>query len=513
MKGLKFFIVLGAIILLVVIINVVQNVSPFNRIGDNYAGKPFRPIAWYKVNNILDFKSYGLNKPGSKDALIVDFSDNDLRYNDSILKLICLQENYIDDELKEWKKTHIIYKQKRYKIKYKFHGSHNYNYKQGKTSLKVKSKKYINEAKQFNLICGYQEASYINVFLALQEHKQKLIAPDPGTILLANINDKVEDFWFTEDLSEDYVKYKYGLEDYTIFEVSDNWTRNGGPHFSELDGFYYYLDGNNLEEDSEKYNKYKNFIKGINENKIGKKFSNTNYKYMGRFLANLYYYYGVHHVQGDNNKYLYDYKNDIVYPIARNEGVYEKIGNVLNLDQEIFDTRESPTTIFYKKAVCNDSIKFYRDLELYKMVKEKDRTLQELDSLHSLYNDLHKYYNVGYMNVRYKYKKIRGVINHNSEALEKYLNNGEVIIAYDKKNKTIKIATDYRVPLKVINTKNSEFFIFKGVNFEYKEEEIKTSIVEMEYSFKNVITKDQIKIVNMVTKDTLSNTNIIFNYF
>tara|TARA_B110000967_G_C18896707_1_gene571236 strand:+ start:878 stop:2362 length:1485 start_codon:yes stop_codon:yes gene_type:complete len=493
--------------------NVLQNTRPFTKIGNLYLGGFFRPLKWYKINNIFDLRAYGFNKPSSKDAVIVDFSDNDLRYNDSIIKLISKNDLYFDDELKEWKKTYLIYKKKRYKIKYKFHGSHNYNYKQGKISLKVKSKKHIKNTKQFSLISGFQESSFINIFLAIQEHKQKLIAPDPGTILLANVNGKVEDFWFTEDLSDDYLRYKYKFKDYIIFETSDNWTRNGGAHFSELDGFYYYLDADNLEIDSEKYKKYEKFISSINKNTKGDVFPNTNYKYMGRFLANLYFFYDAHHIQGDNNKYLYDYDNSIVYPVARNEGVYEKISNILNFDQELFETRKSPTTIFYKKAVCNDSIKFYRDLELYKMVKEKNKALKELDSLNKLYDDYHKYYNVGYMNVRFKYKKIKEVIKHNSSALEKYLNNGEVIIAYNSEKQTIKIATDYRVPLKVINIENSESFIFKGVDFQYKEQKIITNLVEHTYTFKNTINKNQLKIVNMVTKDTLPNSNIIFNHF
>ena len=363
------------------------------------------------------------------------------------------------------------------------------------------------------MISGYQEASFINVFLALQENEQQLISPDPGTILLANVNGKVEDYWFTEDLSEDYLEDTYDLKDYIVFEVSDNWQRNGGPHYSELDGFYYYLDGNNLEAESEKYRKYKEFIDAINNHEDGDVFPNTDYEYMGRFLANLYFFYGVHHIQGDNNKYLYDYEKDIVYPVARNEGVYEKIRNVLTMDQEIFDTRKSPTTIFYKKAVCNDSIKFYRDKELYRMVQKSDQIVNQLDSLHSLANDYHKYYNVAYMNVRFKYKKIRSIVEHNSQALEKYLDNGEVIIAYNKENKSIKIATDYRVPLKVIDIKNSETFQFNGVDFEYKDGEIKTSIKEKEYTFKNAVNKAQLRIVNLVTNDTIPMSNIIFNYF
>lgn len=511
-KGIIVLVIL-MILLCVFCVNFLQNTSPYSYLGEKYPGPSFMPIKWYSINNILDLKSYGFNKLSSKDALLADFSDSDIRYNDSIIGLMTIPNHYIDDELKEWKKSHLIYKGKRYKIKYKFHGSHNYNYKQGQVSLKIKSKKAINEAKQFSLISGYQEASFINVFLALQEHEGKLIAPDPGSILLANLNGKVEDFWFTEDMSNNYLNYKYGFESFKIFEVSDNWMRNGGAHFSELDGFYYYLDGDNLEQDSEYYAKYKSFIEAINENKKGDDFPNTDYEYMGRFLANLYFYYNPHHVLGDNNKYLYNYSNNIVYPVARNEGAYERITDILNLDQGLFDNKKSPTAIFYKKAVCNDSIKFYRDKELYRLVKNREKTIYKLDSIKQKYNDYHKYYNVAYMNVRFKYKKIKDVIIHNSKALMKYLNNGEVAIAYDKKNNKIKIATDYRVPLKVIDLKSSESFIFKGVEFIYNEGVIKTELVENEYTFNESIVKNQLKIVNMITKDTIPNSSIIFNYY
>ena len=186
---------------------------------------------------------------------------------------------------------------------------------------------------------------------------------------------------------------------------------------------------------------------------------------------------------------------------------------MLNLDQEIFYRRESPTHTFYKKAVCNDSIKFYRDIELYKLVNNKDKILHQLDSLHTIYNDYHRYYNTAYMNVRYEYKKIKAVINNNSNALNKYLNNGEVIIAFNKKNKTINIATDYRVPLKVIDIENSEHFILNGFDLRYEDNVIKSALIEQKFTFKNVIDKNQLKILNMVTKDTIPSSNIIFNYF
>lgn len=509
MKVFKGVIVLGIIMItfLIVIIAVIKKSN-----SDKYLKIK---IEVYAFIHSEFYTRKPFEKPSSKDALIVDFSEKDIKYNDSILSIITSTAIYIPDDLKEWKKTHLIYKKKRYKVKYRFHGSHNGPYKDGKISLKIKSKKYINGARQFVLITNYRESSFINVFLALQEHKLDLVAPDTGSIVLANLNGKVEDFWFTEDLSTDYLKDKYGFENFNVFEVSDNWTRNGGSHFSELDGFYYYLDGDNLEVDSDKYNKYKNFIESINKIEKGDIFPNTDYKYMGRLLANLYFYYNVHHISGDNNKFLYDYTKDVVYPIARNEGNYTKITDILNFDQGMYDSykRQSPTFNFYKKAVCNDSIKFYRDQELYNLVKNKSNILHELDSIHKKYIFHHKYYNGLYHNVIRRYQFMKEVIRHNSIILMKYLNNGEVIVAYNKKNKSIRIATDYRVPLKVIDIESSEFFILKGVDFRYEEGIIKPVLIENEFTFKNVITRSRLKIINLVTKDTIPNSNIIFNYF
>ncbi len=509
---LIFFLIIIAFCVLVSI-NYMQNSKPGSFLGERFLSEYSKSMKWFHFNNAIDIKSYGLNKPSTKDALVLDFSENDLKYNDSIISLAIKNGEYFDDGLKEWKKTHIIYKKKRYKVKYKFHGSHNFNYKKGKISLKIKSKKNINGAKKFTLISGFQEASFINVFLAVQENKLGLISPDPGEIILANVNGVVEDYRFTEDLSLDYLSYEFNLKNFHMFEVSDNWERNGGPHYSELDKFYYYLDEENLKLENLKFIKYKNFILSMTKHEKGDTFNNIDYQYVGRFLASLYFFYGSHHIQGDNNKLLYNYESDLVYPVARNEGVYEKISNILDFDEGVFFGRKSATFNLYRKFVCNDSIKLFRDKELFKLINNKKKIAFELDSIHSLYKDLHKYYNIGYMNLRFDHKRLKEIIDHNANSIDKYLNNGEVIIAYDEMNKTMKIATDYRVPLKLIDIKNSVSYFINGVNFEVVNNKIKTHLVEKEIILKNVITKAQLIVVNLVTQDTIPNSKIIFNHF
>ena len=509
MKAFKnlIFSVIGLFFSVIAVLFIIKKIKPETYSEINNARIIWQYNARYSIMNPF-------NKPSSENSLILDFSDNDLSYNDSILKIITSTEKYIPDEIKEWKKTNLIFKKNRYKVKYRFHGGHNGSYKKGKISLKIKSKEYINGAKQFNLITTLYESSFINIFIALQGQKLKLISPDTGSILLANINGETEDFWFTEDLSSNYLYDNFGFDNYHIFKVNDNWLMNGNGHISELDGFYYYLDSDNLEEDSENFSKYKSFVESINN--IGKTdiLSKIDYKYMGRFLAHLYYFYSIHHVSGDNNKFLYDYTKDLVYPVARNEGSFRKIINVLNFDQGIFDlTYKSSTHDFYKKSVCNDSVRFYRDLELYKLVRNKNKILNELDSLHRKYNDYHKYFSSEYYRIKQSHESMKDIITHNSNFLRKYLNNGEVAIAFNKKNQTMKVVTDYKVPLKIINTETSESFILKGFVFGYKDSKIKTELIENKFNLKKAIKKSQLRIINLVTNDTIPSNNIIFNYF
>ena len=117
------------------------------------------------------------------------------------------------------------------------------------------------------------------------------------------------------------------------------------------------------------------------------------------------------------------------------------------------------------------------------------------------------------MNLRFDYKRLKEIIEHNTNSIDKYLNNGEVIIAYDEINKTMKIATDYRVPLKLINITNSKSYLINGVKFDVLNDKIKTHLVEREITLKNIITKDQLRIVNQVTLDTIPKSKIIFNHF
>ena len=512
-KKLKFFLVVVILLFVGVFLgmNYVLNSDPGSYFGKRYLDRKYKNESWYKFNNFFDYKGYGFSKPSAKDAMIIDFSDNDLRYNDSVIKL-ALAKGHFADDLKNWRKTDLIYKKKNYAIQYKFHGTDLFVYGNNRFSLKVKSKKSIDGAKRFNLISGLVEGSFINIFLSQQAYDLNLIGPDPGKILLANVNGKVEDFWYTRDVYEDYIASQFSITKYQIFKNNDNWDRNGFGHFSELAQFYYYIDGENTDapEDVANYAKYKDFQLDVNQGDLSK----IDQEYMGRFLALLYFFYDPHYVYGDNNRLLYDYDKDIVYPVARNEGLYRRVGDVLNFDEGLYVYRgESATQTLYKRAVCNDSIKLLRDQELYKIISNRDKMIGQLDSVYQKSYELHKYYNISFIDLRYNYKKLRKLIGFNCGMIEKYLNNGEVVIAYEKDKDQLTVASDYRVPLKMINSVTAEEHVFRGVGFSFKEGKISTDFIENQILLKSKVRKDQLTFINTVTGDTIPSKSIIFNHF
>ena len=283
-----------------------------------------------------------------EDFIVVDYSDKDKNYNDSIIQVVKSGELnfYFPDEIKDWRKMNLIYLQRNINAKYKFHGSDALLLAKDDRSLKIKSKEYIKGTKQFNLIsCAgvlpHAESSFFNVFLAAESQQLDIISPDPGRIVIANVNKKLKDYWMTSDLSPDYLDKKYNLKKYNIFNINDNWLRFSEKHNSILDGYYYYyLDGENYLETEDSYGKgysdYKEFIIKTNNNDLSL-LNKIDKKYMGRFLAYLYYFYMPHYILGDNNKLLFNSNDELFYPISRNEGKFVKIPNLSNFDKGVFD--------------------------------------------------------------------------------------------------------------------------------------------------------------------------------
>lgn len=256
-------------------------------------------------------------------------------------------------------------------------------------------------------------------------------------------------------------------------------------------------------------------MNAIDEGNDEELFSYVDKEYIGRFLANLYFFYEPHHIQGDNNKWLHNFEKDKFYPIARNEGVCERIGDILKFDEGLFQVRplQSGTYDFYKRAVCNDSIRFYRNKELNRLVKNKDAVLTRLDSIYNEYYPLHRYYNKSFMNVRYRQAKIRDVITYNTEIIDKYLKEGEVVVAFDIETKELRLVTDLRVPIKLNIPKLSFSKEIKGIDFSLEEGRVEKKVVENIFSIDEVINKGDMKFINMVSGDTIRANQIIFNYF
>lgn len=505
----------------------------FNLVINNYNTYNKLPTVVHErilpLFNFLDIKQYGINNVDTKEALLFDFSKNDKHYNDSVLTIV-KNSLVFKDEWKSWRKCGVIYKNESYKTKYRFHGGQALPYHKGYRSVKVKSNRFIKGRKQFNLMtCYHEENSFFNVFLSNESLKMNLISPEPGEIVVANLDNKLKDYWLTSDLSTQYIKNQYDIDDYYIFENDDNWERISGFHYSRLDQYYYYLDEENyldkennvVDSVDSKYQVFANFISKIQDKKAS--FSDIeasiNKEYTGNFLAFLYLMHDPHHIAGDNNKWLYTFKHQKFYPISRNEGHIFPIFRTLDFDRSLFENRyakngyENSTFMFYKKAMCNDSVKFYRDQALYNIVKNKENIIKRYDSIYNKYQKFHQFYNDDYFKIRNKTIERKNSLVNNIDFIKQYLTINQVAIAFDLQTKELKIVSDSRVPLQVkIKDEINETLLFRTYYID-STENIANQLQEHRFILSEKISKNDISITNTITGEKTPADFIIFNYF
>lgn len=445
-------------------------------------------------------------------VFIFDFSEKDKFANDSILQL-AFNKGFFKDELKTWRKANIYFEEQNYKIKYKFHGAQLYPYMKGQKSFRVKSKKYIKGRKDFKFITR-EEADYSNIFIANIEHRLDLIAPDPGEIVLSNIEGPITDYWLTSDISKPYLKSKYKLDKYVIYKSWDNWDRfretAAYEHSSELDKFYQYIDAANLATDTASIKSNRRFRQMKNIIHSNSDFSDLIDKnYIGRFLANVYFFNSLHCIYGDNDKWLYLPEDDKFYPVARNEGsIFPISRSSKNFDLGFFKWTGTSTLDYYKLFLTDPTIKKIRDESLFELVLKKEEILSEFDALY----DFYKYVHVGFL--KNVHANRRNTITRNLKVIEDYLTTYQVAIAYDTKLNRLDLVTDTRVPLELRIFNSDSSYPINSIKYTYQEGELSSTIEEQYIDLKEQkIAREDIFIINMITKDTVSNSQILFNYF
>ena len=199
--------------------------------GFSYFDKVFQKIP----TQIFYFNPGYLNK--EKTDFIVVFSENDQKINDSLVNIAIKNIEFSDDQ-KIYRQTNAIFENKKFKIKYKIHGTSVTSYLNHKRlSYSIKSTNRIFNKKKFKLIISY-EMDYKNIFLNYISNDFGLISEDSGRIVSVNIGNKINDYFMYEDFNESFIEKKYDFVDPLVVR-NLTFHNEVNSHSSEIDEYSY----------------------------------------------------------------------------------------------------------------------------------------------------------------------------------------------------------------------------------------------------------------------------------
>ena len=439
-------------------------------------------------------KLYYLNPKvfsNDKSTFLLDFSRNDIKYKDSIFKLIKSGDILIlEDRFKKWKKFNVIERENGISSKFKLHGSSIGPYMAGYESFTIKSEYPVNGYKKFKLITGL-EMDYFNIFLNNIGKKFSLIAEDTGDIIATNSQGQIRDFFQYEIFDRDYLKSNYGIINPTIVRRN---TFNDGInlsewHASDLDQVNYNIDLDFINEND--YNFWKEFNTSPEKSQFDP-------QYMGSFISLIQLFGHPHQITGNNDKWVISNKK--MYPVYRNEGNIFPI-SVLDIRKNMVFEKYyySGSLDVYKKMLTDEKVIYFRSLALKKIVDNRELIIKDLDSIYSKYEEIHRKYNQYFLRQKLNHRYIKKTITNNINSIENFLNSGFTILYFNGKE------------LKITSTRNNKLLIetkdksieFNPTLFEYNQENKSLKLKNNELTIQGISDITDLKITDLILNKSL----------
>lgn len=451
--------------------------------GFSYFDKVFQKIP----TQIFYFNPGYLNK--EKTDFIVVFSENDQKINDSLVNIAIKNIEFSDDQ-KIYRQANAIFENKKFKIKYKIHGTSVTSYLNHKRlSYSIKSTNRIFNKKKFKLIISY-EMDYKNIFLNYISNDFGLISEDSGRIVSVNIGNKINDYFMYEDFNESFIEKKYDFVDPLVVR-NLTFHNEVNSHSSEIDEYSYDLDLINMPYDYFlRWDKLKslNYQNYLNEEK----------SVYGKFLAFLYFFGNPHQITGNNDKWIITKK--YILPVYRNEGFIKEYNYGLNsnFDNQIFEEYFSSNTHkIYKNHVIDNDIRHERNKALFELFKNENKIIQDFDSIYYANIDKHKRYNTDYFKIKNNHFNYKKIISKNIKNIGRHIKTGKVIAL--SINDTLKISMESYMKMEIIV--NKEKYDYDPVKLQIINNKIIPKREEFKIYFGDEIKK--IQVINRVTNDTL----------
>jgi len=418
--------------------------------------------------------------------------------------------------------------------KLKYHGTHSIHYSNNKYSYTIKldeNSKGINGIKQFKLIKG-EDVDPTVIAVNQIANDLGLIAPVGKLVMLRINNYKISDYYFVEDLSKEYLKNNFDIENYSVLRNVNDWTRKenvmiNSPHHSHHDLYFGHI--KNKKDSLHPYAvaKYKKLCESIDNKNIEEVKKLIDVNYLSKFLAFQALFNEIHFSTGDNLKLIYSFDNGSFYPLYRQEHfghsllkyTYKYEDNFRNsfpnfnkiLFESAVDSKGSVNLNFFKLLLSDDQFRNKRYLHLKKLTDLSEKIIFNLKKTYAENEKIILHSDISRRNILIKQEEQIKLFKTIVALAKKHLEYGHVYGSYDSLNKKLFLMSDVFCPVKMnyppTNYSQAEI---NGIGFD-DNLDFKYNYKVLDINIDNFKLR-KLKFINMITEDTIPDNKIYINH-
>ncbi len=461
---------------------------------------------------------------------VVKKMNNPLKKSDFVDLIIPESEQKKLDEY--LKSTPILKKKIKIKVKVqnkyfnanlKFHGTHDAHYINNKYSYSINLKTPFISSLNFKKIKLIKGEQLDPTIIAINNiaHSMGLVSAK-GRMKILRINNEIKgDYCFIEDIKKELLERDYGITNYSIINLTNNWTRKEGGHSTENDFYVGQIEKNDNPLHAKALFQYKILCDYIQKNDFKGVASMFDKEYISSFLALISVFNDAHFITGDNLKMIYDFDRGFFYPIYRAESLGEPLNEKANCTFKNFNSflfqkndlrinEESKTNIIFKILLADNSIREKRDCKLYQIVLQRKKIIQNIQKTYDENERI--MYHSGRSRRIYDLNKMKQIqiINSILDRGIDYLKYTHIYGSYDKEKHELHVFFDAFSPI-AISYQNKTFESKNNIGIEF-DENLKRINKYKIFKIKDANFKvKKLIFINQLTKDTIKK-NIHINY-
>ena len=418
--------------------------------------------------------------------------------------------------------------------KLKYHGTHSIHYSNNKYSYTVKldkNSKGINGIKQFKLVKG-EDVDPTVIAVNQIANDLGLIATVGKLVMLRINNYNISNYYFVEDLSKEYLKNNFDIENYSILRNVNDWTRKenvmtNSPHHSHHDLYFGHLKSNKDSLHPLAIAEYKKLCKSIKNKNTEEVKKLIDINYFSKFLAFQALFNDIHFSTGDNLKLIYSFDNESFYPLYRQEHfghsllkyAYKYEDNFRNsfpnfnkiLFESAVDSKGSVHLKLFKLLLSDDQFRNKRYQHLKKLTDLSEKIIFNLKKKYAENEKITLHSDMSRRSILIKQEEQIKLFKTMVALAKKHLEYGHIYGSYDYLNKKLFLMSDVFCPVKM-NYPPADYSKpdINGIGFDIN--------LDFKYNYKELeINLDNFKLgklifINMITEDTIPNNKIHINH-